>query len=224
MVTEPVEVTAHVKFFDRCRFDRLGDRCSTMPLQMLPSLLLYILALGYTPGPSNLCAFHSGIHFGRGNAMRIWWGFVIGFLIIDTSLVLITHFLGDVLGPYVKWLSYAGAVYMVCLAVMIIVKSGQSKEDMAKSCSVWTGIVIEVTNAKVWMFCLTALGTFVLPYSSSFIELAKVGCLLILAGPIANLVWLVAGSALNSLAEKYGRIIDVILAAALVLCALMLIL
>lgn len=191
---------------------------------MLPSLLLYILALGYTPGPSNLCAFHSGIHFGRGNAMRIWWGFVIGFLIIDTSLVLITHFLGDVLGPYVKWLSYAGAIYMACLAVMIIVKSGQSKEDMAKSCSVRTGIVIEVTNAKVWMFCLTALGTFVLPYSSSFIELAKVGGLLILAGPIANLVWLVAGSALNSLAEKYGRVIDVILAAALVFCALMLIL
>lgn len=195
-----------------------------MPSQMLPSLLLYILALGYTPGPSNLCAFHSGIHFGRKSAMRIWWGFVIGFLFIDTTLVLLTHFLGDILGPYVKWLSYAGALYMVCLAVMIVVKSGQSKEDMAKSCSIKTGIIIEVTNAKVWMFCLTALGTFVLPYSSSLIELAKVGALLTLAGPVANLVWLVAGSALNSLTEKFGRVIDVILAAALILCALMLIL
>lgn len=194
-----------------------------MPSQMLPSLLLYILALGYTPGPSNLCAFHSGIHFGRKRAMRIWWGFVIGFLSIDVTLVLVAHFLGDVLGPYVKWLSYAGALYMVCLAVMIIVKSGQSKEDMAKSCTVKTGIAIEITNAKVWMFCLTALGTFVLPYSSSFIELAKVGALLTLAGPVANLVWLVAGSALDSLTEKYGRIIDIVLAAALVFSAVMLI-
>ena len=181
------------------------------------------LALGYTPGPSNLCAFHSGIHFGRKRAMRIWWGFVIGFLFIDVTLVLVAHFLGDVLGPYVKWLSYAGALYMVCLAVMIIVKSGQSKEDMAKSCTVKTGIAIEITNAKVWMFCLTALGTFVLPYSSSFIELAKVGALLTLAGPVANLVWLVAGSALDSLTEKYGRIIDIVLAAALVFSAVMLI-
>lgn len=195
-----------------------------MPSQMLPSLLLYILALGYTPGPSNLCAFHSGIHFGRRAAMRIWWGFVIGSLIIDTTLVLITHFLGDILGPYVKWLSYAGALYMLCLAVMIVIKSGQSKDDMAKSCSVRAGIIIEVTNAKVWMFCLTALGTFVLPYSSSLVELAKVGIFLTLAGPVANLVWLVAGSALNSLTERYGRVIDVILAAALVICALMLIL
>ncbi len=195
-----------------------------MPSQLLPSLLLYILALGYTPGPSNLCAFHSGIHFGRRNAIRVWWGFVIGFLIIDTSLVLATHFLGDALGPYVKWLSYAGAIYMVCLAIMIVVKSGQSKEEMVKSCNVRTGFVIEVTNAKVWMFCLTALGTFVLPYSSSLIELAKVGLVLVLAGPVANLVWLVAGSALNSLTERHGRVIDVILAAALVICALMLIL
>ena len=156
--------------------------------------------------------------------MRIWWGFVIGFLIIDTTLVLITHFLGDILGPYVKWLSYAGALYMLCLAVMIVIKSGQSKDDMAKSCSVRAGIIIEVTNAKVWMFCLTALGTFVLPYSSSLVELAKVGIFLTLAGPVANLVWLVAGSALNSLTERYGRVIDVILAAALVICALMLIL
>lgn len=194
-----------------------------MPFQMLPSLLLYILALGYTPGPSNLCAFHSGIHFGRRHAMRIWWGFVIGFLFIDTTLVLVTHFLGDVLGPYVKWLSYAGAVYMVCLAVMIIIRSGQSKEDMAKSCTIWTGVIIEVTNAKVWMFCLTALGTFVLPYSNSLADLAMVGLLLTLAGPVANLVWLVAGSSLNSMMEKHGRLIDVILSVALVLCAALLV-
>lgn len=190
---------------------------------MLPSLLLYILALGYTPGPSNLCAFHSGIHFGRRHAMRVWWGFVIGFLFIDTTLVLVTHFLGDILGPYVKYLSYAGALYMLSLAVMIIVKSGQSKEDMAKSCTVRTGIIIEVTNVKVWMFCLTALGTFVLPYSSSFVELAKVGVLLTLAGPVANLVWLVAGAGLNSLTERYGRLIDIILAAVLVLSAALLV-
>ena len=190
-----------------------------MPSQMLPSLLLYILALGYTPGPSNLCAFHSGIHFGRRRAMTVWWGFVIGFLIIDSTLVLVTHFLGDVLGSYVRWLSYAGAFYMVCLAVMIIVKSGQSKEEMAKSCTIGTGIIREVTNAKVWMFCLTALGTFVLPYSSSLLELAKVGALLILAGPVANLVWLVAGSSLDSLMEKHGRLVDILLSAALVLSA-----
>lgn len=194
----------------------------SLPSQLLPSLLLYILALGYTPGPSNLCAFHSGIHFGRRNAMRIWWGFVGGFLVIDTAVLLITHYLGDFLGQYSKWLAYAGAVYMVCLAVMIIVRSGKAKDEMARSCTFWTGFVIELTNTKVWLFCFTALSTFVLPYSSSLIELAKVAALLILAGPVANLVWLVAGSALNSLTEKFGRAIDIILALLLILCAVLL--
>ena len=195
-----------------------------MPSQMLPSLLLYILALGYTPGPSNLCAFHSGIHFGRRNAMRIWWGFLAGFLVIDTAILLITHYLGDFLGQYSKWLAYAGALYMVCLALMIIVRSGKPKDEMARSCTFGTGFVIELTNTKVWMFCFTALSTFVLPYSSSIVELAKVGVLLVLAGPVANLVWLVAGSALNSLTERYGRAIDIILSLSLVACAVLLVL
>lgn len=195
-----------------------------MPDQLLPSLLLYILALGYTPGPSNLCAFHSGIHFGRRNAMRIWWGFLGGFVVIDTAILLITHYLGDFLGQYSKWLAYAGALYMVCLAVMIIVRSGKSKDEMARSCTFGTGLVIELTNTKVWMFCFTALSTFVLPYSSSLADLAKVAALLVLAGPVANLVWLVAGSALNSLTERYGRLIDMILALSLILCAVFLVL
>ena len=106
---------------------------------------------------------------------------------------------------------------------MIIIRSGKPKDEMAKSCTFWTGFVIELTNAKVWMFCFTALSTFVLPYSSSLVELAKVAVMLVLAGPVANLVWLVAGSWLNSLTEKYGRLIDIILACALILCALLLI-
>lgn len=190
---------------------------------MLPSLLLYILALGYTPGPSNLCAFHSGIHFGQRKAMRIWWGFLGGFVVIDTAILLITHFLGDFLGQYAKWLGYAGALYMICLAVVMIIRSGKSKDEMAKTCTFWTGFAIELTNAKVWMFCFTALSTFVLPYSSSFIDLAKVAVMLILAGPVANLVWLVAGSWLNRLTEKYGRLVDVVLAGVLILSAALLV-
>ena len=112
---------------------------------------------------------------------------------------------------------------MVALAVMILVRSGKPKEDMAKSCTIRAGVIIEVTNAKVWMFCLTALGTFVLPYSSSLADLAKVGVILPLAGPVANLVWMLAGSGLNRLTERHGRLVDGILAAALVLCAVMLI-
>ncbi len=52
---------------------------------------------------------------------------------------------------------------------------------------------------------------------------AKVGALLTLAGPVANLVLALWRSALDSLTEKYGRIIDIVLAAALVFSAVMLI-
>lgn len=194
-----------------------------MPLQILPSLLLYILVMGYTPGPSNLCAFHSGIHFGKTNAMRIWFGFLAAFILIDAILVAAAHSLGEILGKYSKWIAYLGAAYMIFLAASIMIRSGKSKEEMARSCTFKTGFIIEFTNAKVWLFCLTALCTYVLPYSNSLPDLAEVGLLLILAGPVANLVWLIMGARLDHLSESHGKLIDSILAAALVVCAVLLV-
>lgn len=190
----------------------------------LPSMLLYLVIVGYTPGPSNLCAFHSGIHFGHRKAMKLWLGFLAAFLLIDGIIVLAVHFLGEALGKYVSWLSIAGAVYMVGMAVMILVNAHKEKEDKVINCNFKTGFIIELSNAKVWMFCIVALSTFVLPYSSDFLTLAVNGLVLIIAGPLANLVWLLAGGGLNKLTEKYGKLIDWILALALVASAIMIVL
>ena len=193
-----------------------------MPSQMLPSLLLYILVMGFTPGPSNLCAFHSGIHFGRTRAMSIWFGFLVAFIIIETILIGAAHSLGEILGNYSRLIAYLGAAYMVVLAVSILVRAWKPKEEQARSCTFRTGFLIEFTNAKVWLFCITALCTYVLPFTNSLTELAKVGVLLILAGPAANLVWLVMGSKLDHLTEKHGKLIDAILAGLLIVCAVLL--
>lgn len=193
-----------------------------MPSQMLPSLLLYILVMGYTPGPSNLCAFHSGIHFGRTRAMRIWFGFLAAFIIIEAILVGAAHSLGEILGSYSRLIAYLGAAYMVFMAISILVRSGRTKEEQARSCTFRTGFLIEFTNAKVWLFCITALCTYVLPFTNSLLELTKVAGLLILAGPAANLVWLFMGARLDHLTESHGRLIDIILAGLLVVCAILL--
>lgn len=193
-----------------------------MPSQMLPSLLLYILVMGYTPGPSNLCAFHSGIHFGRAKAMNIWFGFLIGFIIIEAILIGAAHSLGEILGNYSRLIAYLGAAYMVFMAISILLRSRKPKEEQARSCTFRTGFLIEFTNAKVWLFCITALCTYVLPFTNSLTELAKVGLLLILAGPAANLVWLLMGSKLEYLTESHGKLIDAILAGLLIACAVLL--
>ena len=80
-------------------------------------------------------------------------------------------------------------------------------------------MLVQLTNAKMLLFNLSAFSTFVLPYSNRLADLLEVSAWLILAGPGGNLVWLLAGSFLRRFFTDYGRLIDVVSAIALIGCA-----
>ena len=87
-----------------------------------------------------------------------------------------------------------------------------------------TGLLVQLTNVKIMVFCLTALASYVLPYTDSFWSLLAVGLFLPFTGPIANLVWLFAGASLQKLFANYRRAVDVVMAVSLALCAVSLLL
>lgn len=190
-----------------------------MPLHLLPSLLLYILMVGYTPGPANLYALSCSLKYGRKTALRMWYGELCGFLIAVTLVSIATHLLGTVMGEYVEWLKYAGATYILWLAYHIYKSKGLA-ENEAKTCSFISGMIVQLTNAKMLLFDLTIFSMFVLPYSNSLVDLLVVGYILTLAGPTANLVWLLAGVWLRKWFVNYKKQIDVIMATLLALCAI----
>lgn len=82
---------------------------------------------------------------------------------------------------------------------------------------------MQLTNVKIMVFCLTALASYVLPYTSSFWSLLAVGLFLPFTGPVANLVWLFAGASLQKLLAGHRRTVDIVMAAALALCAVSLV-
>ena len=189
-----------------------------MPLHLLPSLLLYILMVGYTPGPANLYALSCSLKYGRKSALRMWYGELCGFLISVTLVSIATHFIGTTMGEYVGWLKYVGAAYILWLAYNIYKTKGLA-ENEAKTCTFMSGMLVQLTNANMILFDLTIFSMFVLPYSNRLIDLLIVGYILTLAGPTANLVWLLAGAWLRKCFVSYKKIIDIILATLLALCA-----
>lgn len=194
-----------------------------MPLHLLPSLLLYILMVGYTPGPANLYALSCSLKYGRRSALRMWYGELCGFLIAVTFVSIATHLIGTVMGEYVEWLKYVGAIYILWLAYNIYKSKGVA-ENEATTCSFTSGMIVQLTNAKMLLFDLTIFSMFVLPYSNSLIDLLVVGYILTLAGPTANLVWLLAGVWLRKWFVSYKKQIDIIMATLLAICAIAIIL
>ena len=190
-----------------------------MPYSLLPTLLLQILVIGYTPGPANIYSLAMSLRHGRRESLRMWLGLLTGFSIAACVVSVLTHLLGIAIGEYVSYLKYAGAAYLVVLAYKIYKRNGKmSEQDSA--CSFGSGMVVQLTNAKMLLFELTQFSTFVLPYSNKLTDLLEVAAWLTLAGPGGNLVWILAGSSLRGFFAQYGRLVDTLSAIALILCAL----
>lgn len=190
-----------------------------MPISLLPSLLLAIFAVGYSPGPANLYSLACCLKFGRRKTLKMWRGLLTGFSIGAVIMVVLTHLLGEIMGDYVIYLKYIGAAYILWLAWKMWRFSGQNNTE-AQECTFTSGMIVQLTNAKMLLFELTAFSVYVLPYSDRIADLFVVAALLLIAGPGANLVWLYAGAYLRRFFSKYQKQVDIVMAILLALCAI----
>ena len=191
-----------------------------MPVSLIPSFLIYCYVGAITPGPANLCSLSAALRYGRGPALKQWYGLIAGFSILSLLSVFITYLLGSLLNQYVGWLTWVGAAYLLWRAWHTLRSAGaETAEEDPSYPSFRTGFLVGITNVKVMLFCLTALSGYVLPYSQSFLSLLLVGIFLLFTGPPCNLIWIFAGASLQKVFARHRKVVDVVMALALALCA-----
>ena len=83
-----------------------------MPHSLLPTLLLQILIVGYTPGPANIYSLAMSLRHGRRTSFVMWLGLLTGFSVAVCAMAVITHLVGIAFGEYVRYLKYIGAAYI----------------------------------------------------------------------------------------------------------------
>ena len=194
-----------------------------MPVSMLPSFLLYCYIGAITPGPANLTSLAAALRYGRKPALRQWRGIFFGFFVVSMVSVLVTWLLGTMLNAYVGYLAWVGAAYILWMAWHMLRSSGIEAEDNPDQPTFRRGLFVQLTNVKIMVFCLTALASYVLPYTDSFWWLLGVGLFLPFTGPMANLIWLFAGASLQKLFSRHRKAVDIVLALSLVACAVSLV-
>ena len=194
-----------------------------MPVSMLPSFLLYCYIGAITPGPANLTSLAAALRYGRKPALRQWRGIFFGFFVVSMVSVLVTWLLGTMLNAYVGYLAWVGAAYILWMAWHMLRSSGVEAEDNPDQPTFRRGLFVQLTNVKIMVFCLTALASYVLPYTDSFWWVLGVGLFLPFTGPMANLIWLFAGASLQKLFSRHRKAVDIGLALSLVACAVSLV-
>lgn len=194
-----------------------------MPASLLPSFLLYCYVGAITPGPANLCSLSTALRYGKGPALRQWRGLFTGFFLVSMAAVLATWLMGTLLNQYVGALSWVGAAYLLWMAWHTLRPSSGPEGQVSSAPGFLSGLLVNLTNVKVMIFCLMALASYVLPYTRSLRALLAVGLFMPFTGPLANLVWLFAGAALQKLFVNHRKAVDRACAAALALCAVTLV-
>ena len=195
-----------------------------MPMSLLPSFLTYCIVNAITPGPANLCVLSTALRYGRAAALRQWRGLITGFFLVSMAAMLVSRFLGSALNESAGFLSWVGAGYLLWLAWRTLRSSEELEEGGAAAPGFLSGLLLNLTNVKVMLFCLTTQAIYVLPYSHSLRDLFPVALFLPVVGPASNLAWLFAGAALQRLFEGHRKAVDRVCAASLALCAVSLLL
>lgn len=194
-----------------------------MPVSLIPSFLIYCFVGAITPGPANLCSLSAALRYGRDPALRQWRGLFCGFFLDSMGAVALTWLLGAALDRYVGALSWIGAAYLLWMAWHMLRPGGADPDRDPAAPTFLTGLLVNLTNVKVIIFCIAALSVYVLPYNSSIWALLAVGLFLPFTGPVCNLVWLFAGASLQKLFARHRRTVDVAMALSLALCAVSLV-
>jgi len=195
-----------------------------MPASLIPSFLLYCFVGAITPGPANLCSLSAALRYGKKAALRQWRGLFCGFAVVSLLSALITWLLGTALNRYVSMLSWIGAAYILWLAWQTLGDSGHAADGSNPAAPCFrTGLLLQLTNVKVMIYCLSILAVYVLPYSGSFHALLAMAIFLPFTGPIANLVWLFAGAGLQKVFANHRKAVNLVMAISLTACAVSLV-
>ena len=194
-----------------------------MPISLFPGFLLYAAVCEISPGPVNLYALSCGLRYCCRELYGYIFGMLGGFSTVMAISVVLTLTLGELLQNYVGALSYVGAAYILYLAWNVLRDEGSlDTEDTGKP-TFRTGYLLQVSNIKTFLFCVTTLSSYLLPFTRSPLSLLIYGTVLPVSGVLCTLVWLLAGSALRCFLSRYRKVVNAVMALLLVICAIQLV-
>ena len=179
----------------------------------------YVILTAITPGPNNIMSMSNASRYGFRRSLPFNFGVFAGFIVVMSVSALFSSLLYNVMPSVKPFMLCVGAAYILWMVWHILRSSGVEAEDNPDQPTFRRGLLVQLTNVKIMVFCLTALASYVLPYTDSFWWLLGVGLFLPFTGPMANLVWLFAGASLQKLFSRHRRAVDIVLSLSLVACA-----
>lgn len=182
-----------------------------MDIQAILAFLIYIFINAFTPGPGNILALNTMTNYGWEKGKHLFFGIFTGYYFVQALCSFFTFGLDKLLHPVMFVLKYVGAVYIAWLAIHIALSNPDNKLEDNKP-SFWSGFFLQFVNVKIFLFGITALTGYVVPYYTSLVMLLFSEMFIATIGTIATLTWIFFGGIFQKTYLKHFRVVNVILA------------
>ena len=170
--------------------------------QLLMAFIVFAIVGLYTPGPNNVMLLASGLNFGLRRTLPHVIGVSLGFAFL---VAVVGLGLGAVFVSYPllqSILKYAGAAYLVYLAVCIARSGPMTAGDTSpQPLTFWQAALFQWINVKGWVI---AIGT-ITAYAALAIypwNILTMAFLLLVLGLSSSMAWTLFGASLQSLVRS----------------------
>ena len=188
-----------------------------MPGYVLGNFLVYSMINAFTPGPGNILALNTVTNYGWKKGAPLFFGIFSGYYVVQMICAVFVYGVSAVLPAVLGAMKYVGAGYIIWLAVHIAF--GRPDEDGGeRSASFWKGFMLQFVNVKIYLFGITALTGYVTHYSTSLPVLVFFELVIATIGTAAISAWIGTGLAIQKIYLQHYRLINTILAVALLEC------
>ncbi len=183
--------------------------------------LIFMFSTVSTPGPNNIMCMTSGSSVGIKKSLPLMLGIWLGISIVTITLTLFCNVLERWIVEYKLYVMIIGAVYILYLAYKTATSPAMQDNNQYISRSFGRGVILQFVNPKLFMFVILSAETYILPYySGQFLPLVLFALLQSFIGFVFVVLYAVGGTVFRALFGKYRRATNIIMALALVYCAI----
>ncbi|MFH4814815.1 cysteine/O-acetylserine transporter [Vibrio alginolyticus] len=182
----------------------------------------YVIITSITPGPNNILSLSVATQHGLKRSTKVISGMFCGYIVLMLLCGVFTYHMVSLLPVITPWLTWVGAAYIIWLAWGIATSDIKAASKDSEGITFLTGFGLQFVNVKIILYGVTSISTFVLPYTQNIYWILATSLVFAFIALVSNLIWAIAGKLLQSQFQKYGKAINMTLAATLLYYAVQL--
>lgn len=188
------------------------------------TFLTYAVLTTITPGPNTIMSMSNGSRKGFFRGLPLNLGMWCGFTIVMVGCAVFCSVLSAWIPKIKTPMLFVGAAYMLWLAWKTLRRSGQIQEKETKG-DFLTGFLVQFINPKIMLYGVMSYEAYILPvFEGQPLVLLMFAGVLSTVGFVNGLLWSACGDLFRVLFSRHARVVNTVMAALLVYCAVKLIL